>query len=278
MIIEENPSENPEASAPEPIAPSALKAQAEQAKAREAEEQPRQQEQPKRELPTSIPYTRFSSVVAEKNQAKAEAAELKRQIAELQGRFQAPQQDDDFPDPAAFSSKEEYREAARQYSNAQAASTASRHSQQIQQTMQEQAEIQSLVGGFNAQAQAMAQTNPQIVEAVQMFASLEGEFHPEVFRAIVAEGPSLVWDIATNQEALDKLIGASPLQAGRILASLGATPSGGKPQAIKPTTSAAPRAPVPVTKTVSGAARVPETDPAKMTREEYRAYRLKQEN
>jgi hypothetical protein len=272
VSTEQQTSENPEAPAPEPMAPSALEAQAEQAQEHEAEGQPKQ-EQPKRELPTSIPYNRFSSVVAEKNQAKAEAAELKRQIAEMQGRFQAPQQADDFPDPTKYNSLDEYKAAVRDHAAAQANTVASRHSQQIQQ----QAEIQTLVSGFNSQAQAMAQTNPQIVEAVQMFAALEGEIHPEVFRAIVAEGPSLVWDIATNQEALDKLIGASPLQAGRILASLGATPSGGKPQAIKPN-QAPQRAAIPATRTVSGAARVAENDPSKMTQAEYFAWREKQEN
>ena len=124
----------------------------------------------------------------------------------------------------------------------------------------------------------MVATNPQIVEAVQMFGALELDFHPEVYRSIVAEGPGLVWDIVTNQEVMDRLIGATPLQAGRILASIGATSSTtSKPQAIRPNQPPA-RQPVPITRTVSGPARVAETDPSKMTQAEYFAWREKQEH
>lgn len=260
----------------EELAPSAIEAQEQAQTPAEVEGQPKQDQQPKRELPSAIPYSRFSSVVSEKNQAKARVAELERHIAELTRPQQAAQQADDLPDPSKYSSLEEYKAAIREYAHATAQTLASRHSQQAVQTMQQQAEVQALVGGFNAQAQAMAATNPQIVEAVQMFAALEQEIHPDVFRDIVSEGPGLVWDIVTNQEVMDRLIGATPLQAGRILASIGAT-SSNRPQAIRPN-QPPQRQPIPVTKTVSGPARVAETDPSKMTQAEYFAWREKQES
>lgn len=274
-MSEETTSEILETEIPEDVAPSVTDA-AEQAPAG-TEEAPKQ-EQPKRELPSAIPYSRFSAVVSEKNQAKARAAELERQLAELTRPQQAAQQADDLPDPSKYSSLEEYKAAVREYTHATAQSLASRHSQQTIQAAQQQAEIQTLVGGFNAQAQALAATNPQIGDAIDIFRNLEQDIHPDVFRDIVAEGPGLVWDIVTNQEVMDRLIGATPLQAGRILASIGATSSTtSKPQAIRPNQPPA-RQPVPVTRTVSGPARVAETDPSKMTQAEYFAWREKQEH
>lgn len=272
-MSEETTSEILETEIPEDVAPSVTDA-AEQAPAG-TEEAPKQ-EQPKRELPSAIPYSRFSAVVSEKNQAKARAAELERQLAELTRPQQAAQQADDLPDPSKYSSLEEYKAAVREYTHATAQSLASRHSQQTIQAAQQQAEIQTLVGGFNAQAQAMAATNPQIGDAIDIFRNLEQDIHPDVFRDIVAEGPGLVWDIVTNQEVMDRLIGATPLQAGRILASIGATSSTtSKPQAIRPNQPPA-RQPVPVTRTVSGPARVAESDPAKMTDAQYEAWRQTQ--
>lgn len=274
-MSEETTSEILESEIPEDVAPSVTDA-AEHAPAG-PEEAPKQ-EQPKRELPSAIPYSRFSAVVSEKNQAKARAAELERQLAELTRPQQAAQQADDLPDPSKYSSLEEYKAAVREYTHATAQSLASRHSQQTVQDLRQKDAIDTLVNSFNSQAEAMVATNPQIIEAVQMFGALELDFHPEVYRSIVAEGPGLVWDIVTNQEVMDRLIGATPLQAGRILASIGATSSTtSKPQAIRPNQPPA-RQPVPVTRTVSGPARVAETDPSKMTQAEYFAWREKQEH
>ncbi|MEN9307751.1 MAG: hypothetical protein RL173_1683 [Fibrobacterota bacterium] len=276
-MSEETTSEILESEIPEDVAPSVTDA-AEHAPAG-PEEAPKQ-EQPKRELPSAIPYSRFSAVVSEKNQAKARAAELERQLAELTRPQQGAQRESEIsvPDPRKYDSIEAYSQAVQEHIHATAQTLASRHSQQTIQAAQQQAEIQTLVGGFNAQAQALAATNPQIGDAIDIFRNLEQDIHPDVFRDIVAEGPGLVWDIVTNQEVMDRLIGATPLQAGRILASIGATSSTqSKPQAIRPNQPPA-RQPVPVTRTVSGPARVAETDPSKMTQAEYFAWREKQEH
>lgn len=274
-MSKETTSEILEPEIPEDVAPSVTDA-AEQAPAG-TEEAPKQ-EQPKRELPGPIPFPRFSKVVAERNHERTLRMEYEARIAELTRPQQAAQQADDLPDPSKYSSLEEYKAAVREYTHATAQTLASRHSQQTIQAAQQQAEIQTLVGGFNAQAQAMAATNPQIGDAIDIFRNLEQDIHPDVFRDIVAEGPGLVWDIVTNQEVMDRLIGATPLQAGRILASIGATSSTtSKPQAIRPNQPPA-RQPVPVTRTVSGPARVAETDPSKMTQAEYFAWREKQEH
>lgn len=232
----------------------------------------RQEQAPKRELPNAIPYNRFSSVVSEKNQYKARAADLERQLAELTRPQQAAQQADDFPDPTKYASLDDYKAAIRDHARKEAQALASQHAQHIQQTTTQQAEVHRLVSGFNAQAQALAATNPQITQAIDIFRDLEADIHPDVFRDIVAEGPALVWDIVTNQDVMDRLVGASPLQAGRILASIGATST---PQATSHN-QPMQRPAIPTTRTVTGAAAAPKK-PGEMSDAEWYAARAKKE-
>lgn len=250
--------------------PSAQEAQAAQASAEQAQGNPKEAEQSgeqegrkqERKIPDMVPYKRLSEVVARRNAAEQQVAELQRKIAELTGQGGSAQTDD-FPDPAKFNDLDSYKKAVREYHDRNLETRLRETTQQSHARMQDVAAVQS----FNARLAPMVEKNPQIVEAVEIFKQMEGDFDPSVFRAIVSDphGPSIVWEIATNPDLAEQLVRATPFQAGRILASIGANaPTQQKPQ-------------IQTTQTVSGGAKARETDPAKMTREEYFAWRDKQE-
>lgn len=246
--------------------PSAQAAQAEQAGAEQqggeqtttetsGEQEGRKQE---RKIPDMVPYKRLSEVVARRNAAEQRAAELERRIAELTGQGgNAPT--DDFPDPQKFDSLDNYKKAVREYHERNLDERLRETTQQSYARMQDVAAVQS----FNARMAETMKTNPQIVDAVEMFKQMEGDFDPSVFRSIVADphGPSIVWELATNPELAERLSRATPFQAGRILASIGASaPIQQKPQ-------------IQTTQTVSGAARTNKS-PSDMTDAEYYAAEL----
>ena len=253
--------------------PSAQAAQSEQAGAEQqggeqtttetsGEQEGRKQE---RRIPDMVPYKRLSEVVARRNAAEQRAAELERRIAELTGQG-GNAQTDDFPDPQKFDSLDNYKKAVREYHERNLDERIRETTQQSHARMQDVAAVQS----FNARMAETMKTNPQIVEAVEMFKQMEGDFDPSVFRSIVADphGPSIVWELATNPDLADRLSRATPFQAGRILASIGAS---------APIQQTQQKPQIQTTQTVSGSARSRETDPAKMTQAEYFAWREKQE-
>lgn len=215
-----------------------------------------------RTTPQAIPYNRFQEVVHKKNEAQRRLAELEQRIAQYEGRDNPAK--DDFPDinDPRFASLEDYKAAVRKHAETHAGRMASETAAQYRQRM----EVETVVSSFNANAAEIAKTNPEIVQAIEHFKLYEEDMNPDVFRSIVADknGPRIVLAIASNPELGDRLARATPFEAGRILASLDVNQT--------PT-----KQPIPVTRTVSGAASPKETDPAKMNQQEYFAWRQKQE-
>lgn len=206
----------------------------------------------------SIPYSRFQEVVGKRREAEDRAANLERQLAELQG-IRAPQGPQK-PDPAQFNSREEFDRAVDQYIEQVSQSKV----QQTTQTLRQQQEQEALVQGFNSRLAPLAKENPQYVAAVQVFASMESEMNPQVFRDIVADedGPRIAWEIATDPDFADAILSASPAKAGRLIERRLA-------QAQSSTASQPPPKPaIPVTKTVSGAGAA-EKDLSKLSGDAY---------
>jgi hypothetical protein len=167
------------------------------------------------------------------------------------------------PDPRQFETQDAYFHAVNQWADQRAEQRA----QQMATQTGAQHELRSIADRFNSGIEKMATSNPEIGQAVQFFASFEGS-NPALFREIVADenGPAIALEIANDPEWGEKLFAASPVQAGRMIAT--------RIQSTNSTTST--RAPLPVTKTVTGTASAAK-DPSKMSREEYFAWREKQE-
>ena len=214
----------------------------------------------------SIPYSRFQEVVGKRREAEERAANLERQIAELQG-IRAPEGPQK-PDPAKFNSREEFDRAVDQYIEQVSHSKV----QQTTQTLRQQQEQEALISGFNSRLAPLAKENPQYIAAVQVFASMESEMNAQVFRDIVADddGPRIVWEMATDPDFADAVMAASPAKAGRLIERR-------LSQAQSSTASQQPPKPaIPVTKTVSGAGAASK-NPEEMTTAEYIAWRESQE-
>jgi hypothetical protein len=214
----------------------------------------------------SIPYNRFQEVNTKYRQEQQARAALEQRIAELEGRNQpqGPQK----PDPSQFNSREEFDRAVDQYIEQVSQSKV----QQTTQTLRQQQEQEALVSGFNSRLAPLAKENPQYIAAVQVFASMEGEMNPQVFRDIVADedGPRIAWEIATDPDFAEAVMSASPAKAGRLIERRLA-------QAQSSTASQQPPKPaIPVTKTVSGAGAASK-NPEEMTTAEYIAWRESQE-
>lgn len=221
--------------------------QAPQTQSQDAPE-PATTEEPKAdkpEFPKMVPVTALQAERQRRQQEAARARELEARIAQYEGKTQ--QSGDDFPDLKAESKARE----------------ALTIRQQEQRT-------QSLVDGFLSRTAEVAKDLPQIGQAVQVFGQMEGDFHPEVYADIVADkdGPRIAWEIVTDADFADKLMRATPLQAGRLIDQRLA-------QAQKPKAPERPQ--VTATTTVSGAGSASK-DPSQMSTAEYIAWREKQEN
>ena len=216
----------------------------------------------------AVPYTRFQQVNTKFREAEQRAAQLERQLAEIQGarQPQGPQR----PDPSQFNTREEFDRAVDQYIEKVSHSKV----EQTAQTYRQQQEVMELVQGFNARLATVAQTNPDYIPAVQVFASMEADMDPQVFRAIVADedGPRIAWEIANDPEFAQKILESSPAKAGRLIERrLSQAQTSNASQSAPP-----PKPPIPVTKTVSGPSTASKK-PEEMTTPEYIAWRESQE-
>lgn len=236
-----------------------------------------------------IPYDRFREVNEER---KAYAAQLAKYEEELAGYRAKQEQLAKIKTPADikiedYESVDQYLADRDEAIKAATVADIEARFNQREQARIEEAQNAVIVDRFNSNIAEATKYNPDIAQAVGFLDQYAHNLHPAVARELLIDenAGEVIHDIVTNQELLTKLFRASPDDAVRMINRLSAKIDVGSrrtkvadapnkevevPTALTTTAKAAPKG---IPQTVKSTGKTTTKDIAKMTKEEYRAFK-----
>ena len=191
----------------------------------EVEEQPKKPWEKVKTTPKTIPYDRFSDVIAQKNsmeQALMEEREARLKLEEqLNSKVGKAGSNEELKRPSIddYDTLDEYEEAKDAYIEAKTAIKLRQELEAINRAKEEANYNQSINAKFNEQAQVAIKHIPDLPKAINYIAQFDKHIHPDLQAEILSheDAPYLIHDIASNEEFLSTLIN-QPLKGLMMIA------------------------------------------------------------